>query len=308
MTFVVGLAPGGRARASLHLAAMLARSSGDELVLCSVVPLPWAPGPARVDAEYRAYLDEAARQVLDDARERLPDDVTATYAVRHARSAPAGLMDAAQEHDAGLIVVGSSSAGVFGHVSLGSVTDGLLHSSPTPVALAPRGFRCSPGAGVARVTAAFGGSGAAADLIVAAAGVAARVGASLRVASFAVRSRPPVTAGVGREADASMMEEWTREIQAAGQAALDTVRTLPSVPSGLESVVGHGESWAEAVEDVEWDDGDVLVIGSSALGPVARVFLGSRASKIVRHSPVPVVVIPRGAAAELADDAVRAAP
>ena len=146
MTFVVGLAPGGRARASLHLAAMLARSSGDELVLCSVVPLPWAPGPARVDAEYRAYLDEAARQVLDEARERLPDDVTATYAVRHARSAPAGLMDAAQEHDAGLIVVGSSSAGVFGHVSLGSVTDGLLHSSPTPVALAPRGFRCSPGA------------------------------------------------------------------------------------------------------------------------------------------------------------------
>ena len=87
-----------------------------------------------------------------------------------------------------------------------------------------------------------------------------------------------------------MMEEWTREIQAAGQAALDTVRTLPSVPSGLESVVGRGESWAEAVEDVEWDDGDVLVVGSSALGPVARVFLGSRASKIVRHSPVPVVV------------------
>ena len=105
-----------------------------------------------------------------------------------------------------------------------------------------------------------------------------------------------------------MMEAWTREIQAAGQAALDTVRTLPSVPSGLESVVGHGESWAEAVEDVEWDDGDVLVVGSSALGPVARVFLGSRASKIVRHSPVPVVVVPRGAAAELADEAVRAAP
>ena len=137
MTFVVGLAPGGRARASLHLAAMLARSSGDELVLCSVVPLPWAPGPARVDAEYRAYLDEAARQVLDHARERLPDDVTATYAVRHARSATAGLMDAAQEHDAGLIVVGSSSAGVFGHVSLGSVTDGLLHSSP-PRSRSPR--------------------------------------------------------------------------------------------------------------------------------------------------------------------------
>jgi nucleotide-binding universal stress UspA family protein len=67
------------------------------------------------------------------------------------------------------------------------------------------------------------------------------------------------------------------------------------VPEGVETVVGRGETWAEALEDVEWDDGDVLVVGSSSIGPVARVFLGSRASKIVRHSPVPVVVVPREA-------------
>ena len=40
----------------------------------------------------------------------------------------------------------------------------------------------------------------------------------------------------------------------------------------------------------------MLVVGSSSIGPVARVFLGSRADKIVRHSPVPVVLVPRGAA------------
>jgi hypothetical protein len=33
------------------------------------------------------------------------------------------------------------------------------------------------------------------------------------------------------------------------------------------------------------------------------VFLGSRASKIVRHSPVPAVVVPRGVAVELAEEA-----
>ena len=52
----------------------------------------------------------------------------------------------------------------------------------------------------------------------------------------------------------------------------------------------------------------MLVVGSSSIGPVARVFLGSRSSKIVQHSPVPVVVVPRGRAAELADDAVQAEP
>jgi nucleotide-binding universal stress UspA family protein len=41
------------------------------------------------------------------------------------------------------------------------------------------------------------------------------------------------------------------------------------------------------------------VVGSSMTGPAARVFLGSRASKILRHSPVPVVLVPRSTADEV---------
>jgi nucleotide-binding universal stress UspA family protein len=47
----------------------------------------------------------------------------------------------------------------------------------------------------------------------------------------------------------------------------------------------------------------VLVVGSSRLGPVARVFLGSNSTKIIRSSPVPVLVIPRGADVHLEDTA-----
>ena len=90
-------------------------------------------------------------------------------------------------------------------------------------------------------------------------------------------------------------------MEAAGRAALDKVADLPAVPRELEIAIGRGESWEEALEDVEWEEGDVLVVGSSSIGPIARVFLGSRSTKIVRHSPVPVVVVPRGAAAELAE-------
>ena len=70
--------------------------------------------------------------------------------------------------------------------------------------------------------------------------------------------------------------------------------------------MGRGESWEEALEDVEWEDGEVLVVGSSSIGPLARVFLGSRASQIVRHSPVPVIVVPRAAAEELAEESATA--
>jgi nucleotide-binding universal stress UspA family protein len=301
MTMVVGFAPDGRGRAVLHLAAMLARSADDDVLVCAVMPEPWPPSPARVDAEYRAEIERVAEDALTQARTRLPADIDARYLCHDARSAAAGLLEVAEHHDASIIVVGSSSHGGPGHVSLGSATGRLLHSSPRPVALAPRGFRSRPDARVTRVTAAFGGTHD--DLVVAAAGVAARVGASLRIASFAVHAHAPYTSGVGTEADDAMVAEWTREIQAAARATLDQVADLPAVPRELEAVIGRGRDWDEALEDVDWEDGDVLVVGSSRMGPIAHVFLGSRANKIVRHSPVPVVVVPRGVVEELADDA-----
>lgn len=291
MTLVVGFAPDGRGRGVLHLAAMLARSGGDDLVVCAIIPAPWPPSPARVDAEWRADVERVAHEALDRARERLPEDIPARYLVHHARSAPAGLLEVAELHDASVLVTGP----------VGSTTGRLLHTSPVPVAVTPRGFRTRPGARVTRVTAAYGGADD--DLVVAAAGVAARVGASLRIASFAVRARPPYTSGVGRVADDAMTGEWVREIESAARSTLDAVGELPAVPRALEAVVGHGESWEEALDDVDWEEGDVLVVGSSAAGPLARVFLGSRATKIVRHSPVPIVVVPRGVASELAEEA-----
>jgi nucleotide-binding universal stress UspA family protein len=296
MTMVVAFAPDGRGRGVLHLAAMLARSAGDDLVVCAVVPAPWPPGLARVDAEYQAELERTAQHALGRARARLPSDVAASYEVLHARSAPAGVLEMAERVDASLIVAGPAVEGGGGMVSVGSTTARLLHSSHVPVALAPRGFHVREGARVERVTVAFGGSHE--DLVVATASVAARLGASLRVASFAVQARPPYTSGVGHEAEGSIENQWIDEITAAARAALHD--------ESAEIVIGEGEDWGEALEDVPWREGDVLVVGSSSIGPIARVFLGSRATKIVRHSPVPVVVVPRGRAEELASEAASA--
>jgi nucleotide-binding universal stress UspA family protein len=120
-----------------------------------------------------------------------------------------------------------------------------------------------------------------------------------------VRPHPPYTAGVGTEADESLIAEWTAEVRAHAQAALEEARRAAELPEQLEVVVARGETWEEAREEVEWREGDVLVVGSSSMGPIARVFLGSRATKIVQHSPVPVVVVPRGVVAEIADAGVR---
>ena len=302
MTLIAGVPLDGRSDVALQLAELLARSAGDQVVLCTVVREPWPPSPARVDAEYRAELDETASRVLEEARAQMPPDVPVRTVVHNARSTSAGLLEVAEREGATAIVVGSSSAGAFGRVALGSVSGRLMHSSPVPVALPPRGFRCQPTDRVRRVTAAYGGTEDA-DLVVAAAEVAAQLGATFRIASFAVRTRPALTSGVGTGPEAAIIEQWADAIEAAGRAALERVSHLPDVPEKLDAVIGYGQRWEEALEDVEWDDGDVLVVGSSSTRPVAQVFLGSHASKIVRNSPVPVVVVPGGTVAEIAQQA-----
>jgi nucleotide-binding universal stress UspA family protein len=303
MTVLVGLPRDERATAAVHLGVLLARSLDVDLLVCTVVPPPWPPGMARVDAEYQEYLDRSAQEAIEEARRLVPGDRTADYVVARARSTSAGLLEVARERGARLLVLGSSTAGVLGRVAFGSVADRLLHSSPLPVVLGPRGFRCRPEATVRRVTAAFGATEGADELVVAVAGVAARAKAALRVASFAVRPRTPLTAGIGSRAEDAVAREWAADVERAQRAVLEQVEKLPRQPSAIEAVVGHGSDWATAIEDIGWDDGDLLAVGSSTAGPLEHVFIGSRSSRIVRHSPVPVVVVPRGATRALAERA-----
>jgi hypothetical protein len=51
MTVLVGLPRDERATAAVQLGLMLARSLDEDLVVCTIVPPPWPPGMARVDAE-----------------------------------------------------------------------------------------------------------------------------------------------------------------------------------------------------------------------------------------------------------------
>src|SRR5699024_11030471 len=60
----------------------------------------------------------------------------------------------------------------------------------------------------------------------------------------------------------------------------------------VEEAVGIGKDWKGALGAVDWHGAELLVIGSSSEGRRSRVFLGSNAARIIRHSPVPVLVVP----------------
>lgn len=155
MTILVGYPTDRRAKAVLSLAGMLARSNGEQVVVCTAIPDPWVPGIAREDPAFRSYADDLADAALGLARRDMPADVPAQFAKIPARSIASGLVDAAEQYDVGTIVVGSAM-GLVEHVTVSSVADRLLHSSAIPVAVATRGFR-AVGGGVKRVTLAFSG-------------------------------------------------------------------------------------------------------------------------------------------------------
>lgn len=299
MTILIGLAPGQRDDAAVHLGGMLARSSAEDVVVVSVVQAPWPPDPYRGDKEYLAYQQNLAQLALHRAREHLgKTTLGADYVIRRAESAPAGLLQVLAERHCSLVVVGSSTMGLLGHVMLGGVAERILHSAELPIIVAPRGFHAGRATTVSQVSAAFGRADHDSGLVLRAASVARSLGAPLRVVCFAVRPMAAVVGAVEESAEQLVVDEWMERLEDEIEATLASIGS--SGPGGqdgplatrVETVLGQGTSWSAALHDVAWTDGDLLAVGISS-GPRGRLFLGSHAAKIVRSSPVPVILLSR---------------
>jgi nucleotide-binding universal stress UspA family protein len=273
---------------------MLARSSGERLVVCCVVPDRWEmPSLARVDVEYAEFLSGLAHNALQDAKELL-GDANAEYVVRTGRSVPTTLAEEAAAQKARMLVLGSSSRGSWGHVALGSVTDRLLHSAELPLALAPLGFRAPGGSVLRRVTVAVDGSRLSEAVLVAAARMTRQMAVELRVVTFAVRGRTMYPSQAGYHAEDMVIQAWREQADAMQAKALTWLATHEGVSTPTDVAIIDGRDWGDALERVGWVEGDVLVVGPSPHGPLSRVFLGSTGTKILQSSPVPVILIPAG--------------
>ncbi len=235
------------------------------------------------NAAYDRYLVTEAESWLAEAAATIPGDLAHATHVRFADSFAEGLIAAAHEREASLIVVGAANGGLRGRHRLGTVANELLHSSDVPVALAPEGSRRTAVTGVSRVTAAIGTRPGASALLEASVALATATGAQLRLLSLVSVDLP---AGVD-----------TGVIRLAGAAHADDVlgRALDALPEGVQAdvVVARGESIEDAVAHLDWNPDELAVVGSSRLAQPRRLFLGSTAAKMLHELPVPMVVVPR---------------
>jgi nucleotide-binding universal stress UspA family protein len=258
MTIIAGFSSSRQGPAPLNLATQLARTTGEKIIAAAVVERTLPAGVDPIEDEYRGYVPAQATASLERVVAQISGDFDISVVTHHATSVPNGLMELVAEHSADLVVVGSSSSGLLGRIALGTVTERLVYTSKVPVAIAPRGYPSSP-APVRRLTAAYRDGADAAELIATSAELAKQWRARLRIASFTVRPFTMFGGSIERSAEELVVQQWARRTTDAVIKQLDDVRTTVAVPD-VDVVIGTGNEWREAVDDIAWEPGDVLLL------------------------------------------------
>ena len=71
------------------------------------------------------------------------------------------------------------------------------------------------------------------------------------------------------------------------QDTLDVARAALPAEFPIEVIIADGSTVESAVRQLDWQDGDLVMVGSSRLAQPRKLFLGSTAAKMLRVLPVP---------------------
>jgi nucleotide-binding universal stress UspA family protein len=291
VTVVVGYLAGKVGLSGLYLAVRAARTLETPLTVATIVPRPWlTPSLARVDAEYEHWADQLAADSAKEAQRylrKVADGIEVSYVHRAHRSVSGGLIEVVAETQAEVLVLGSLPSARRGQVVIGSTADWLLHSSPVPVAISPRGYRVHTGR-LTRLTCAYSATPESVDVVRRCVETAGRFGVPVRVLTFAVRGKTMYPPEVGLDVEDSILDVWASQ----AREILESLKADGLVGNDVVLQVVTGRTWVHALAAADWEDGEILALGTQPRGEIARVFLGSRSAKIIRHSPVPVLVLP----------------
>ena len=284
MRYVVGYSANARGHDAVNLAVAMARGRGASLDLVLVVPEVQQFGAAHAPkAGFETLLNQQAREWLDEALALVPADVPAEAHIRSGDSDAQSLIEAAEELGADVLVIGATSSGLFKRFTIGSVASALLHASTVPVALAPHGYHREEA--LTRISCGLGNRTGAEKLLDFAIGMAANRKVPLRVVSLIA-----LDGGNSGDAAKAAREYAEKTVEAAAPVDQSGVQ----LAAKTDVVVAQGRSIEEAVDGLDWEDGEVLVIGSSRLAQGRSIFLGSTANRILRALPVPMLVVPSG--------------
>jgi nucleotide-binding universal stress UspA family protein len=294
---IVGYDPQTFDRAPVNFAVAAARFTGAPLVIASV-----CAGSAVRDGSAAGRLDEDlaadASGALDEVdRELDAEGIAVEFRQIDNTSAARALHEAAEEQDAGLLVVGSTNRGAIGRVLPGSTAERLMHGAPCPIAIVPHEWEA--GGGLNTIGVAYVDTDEGREALRGAHALARRTGAKLRVltavkaglsAYGATEATTPVQAGKG-------ITDIEGELRTQAENALrrQTEALGDGVPVETDAFV---EDPADVLIRVS-ENLDLIVCGSRGYGPLRAVLLGGVSRRLAADGRCPVIVLPRGVEASL---------
>jgi nucleotide-binding universal stress UspA family protein len=247
-----------------------------------------------IDAEDARQADELAGQGAAVAEAAGLDAAPVT--ARGKPRAWRALVQLADEHDAGAVVVGSRGLGRVKSALLGSVSSGVLDHSHRPVLIVPGREDAPAASGPALI--GYDGSDHAGAAIEAA-------GRLLKAREALVQTAWSSYESVGSAGVAGAPAEVvTKAIDQLDRAAEEDARSTAERGAELAAAAGlevraeplraSGNTWRALIDSAEANDAAVLVVGSRGRSAFGSALTGAVSRALVHHAPAPVLVVRSG--------------
>jgi nucleotide-binding universal stress UspA family protein len=254
------------------------------------------PDASAAEAKLRGILASA---VFDRASQHLPSSLRqAAKTIVDTHDPAHGLLLAAEECQAELIVIGALGVGPAKPASLGGVARHVVHNSNIPV-LVVRGSAPSPGAPM-RVLLAISGAAErqdAADLLARLTWPAGTTAQTITVLETAAQGKiPSWLANQLDDEQLAALGMW--RIGAPDEAArrLDEVKNwcadLPPLFEKGAPLVANGHAGDEIVGACRERQANLVVVGARRHGAaIRRLLLGSTSEYVLMHAPCSVLLV-----------------
>lgn len=288
-TILVGYDTRSADRAPVRFGVAASRFTRAPLVVGSVYADSIILGQMGHGQMEEEFSDDAASR-LDHVRIELTEErVRAQYELIGNTSAPAGLHKAAEQFDAGLLVIGSSARGRRRRVMRGSTAQRLLHGAPCPVAVVPNGW--TEGGGLRSLGVAFTDTPEGREALDSGLALARAAGAAVRVLVAIGDKDFGRTSGGRAKVETTTYDAAGTEMDAFRERVLaEAASREPDVTVEVDvSAQDAAEFLVAASEHL-----DLLVCGSRGYGPKRAVLLGGVSGKVTAEAHCPVIVLARG--------------
>jgi nucleotide-binding universal stress UspA family protein len=286
---LVGYDPESADRAPIQFGIAATRFTGAPLIIASAYT-----DSAVIGQMGHGHMHEDLGSGADRALSHIRTELSRDHHVKGecidlpGNSAPAVLHRAAEERDAGLLVVGSRRGGGR-RLRPGSTATRLMHGAPCPLAIVPPGWEA--GGGLHTLGVAYTDTPEGHQALHSAIALARAAGAKLRVLTAVkphtygkVAGSLPGTEGTTFDASGTETEHVTQQIleEASADAGGIEVEADVSVQDAADFLVAASENV------------DLLICGSRGYGPKRAVLLGGVSRRVATESSCPVIVLARG--------------